>query len=298
LATCPICRSVDIRDLGIANGYPFALCASCGHSFTARVPTEDELRAIYDEYSYRPETLETMPPVIVRRNQEIVATFAPWRRSGRLLDVGFGAGIVLKVAADLGWQTFGIEVSRAAVELARKHALGAVFEGELAGARFEPESFDVIVMSELLEHLVDPRPTLRAAARFLAPGGLLYLTTPHGRGVSGRLLNVTWSVCSPPEHIHLFSRPSLERVLRETGLRADHLATNVIYPQELLHWARSRLPRGRRERVTPNARVEASYRTNAALTGSRWGRAAKTVVNRVLTATTLGDSLVVHASRA
>jgi 2-polyprenyl-3-methyl-5-hydroxy-6-metoxy-1,4-benzoquinol methylase len=63
-----------------------------------------------------------------------------------------------------------------------------VFHGEIEDAGFDDDRFDVVVLSEVVEHLTDPRTLLNEVHRILRPGGLLWATTPNGSGLSWRLL--------------------------------------------------------------------------------------------------------------
>jgi SAM-dependent methyltransferase len=281
--------------------YSSRLCGECGHIFVAETPSEATLARLYATYGYDDQTLDGLPPFIFDILRELLDTFEPYRQKGRLLDVGFGAGSLLRVARDRQWNTFGVETSQAAVESGRKHLLGDLVHGNFVTAPLENRSFDVVTMSELVEHLPDPDPFLRRACEVLRPGGVLYMTTPHGRGLSGRVLGPAWSVLSPPEHLHLYSKRSLELRLQRAGFDEISVFTQGVLPHELIAHARTRL--------SPRATVSASegfaaernagaYRMNASLTGSRLGRLAKRVVNRGLRMASLGDSLRVYAIAA
>lgn len=271
-----------------------------------RAPTSEELGAIYERYSYEAQHLQALPTFLKPVAAEKVRSFAPFRRTGRLLDVGFGAGTFLLAAKEQSWETYGIELSPLAVEQAKKNGLGKVVHGDFLEAPFERGYFDVIVMSELIEHVTDPHAYVQQACRLLVPGGLLYLTTPHGRGISGRLLEETWSVCSPPEHLHLFSKRSMHRCLAANGFDAIRIESRTVHPHELVQWVARPFRQngatgataGRRPAITSDDRVQKGYRVNAMLVGSRWGRVLKRMANFVLDATSLGDGLVVYASTA
>lgn len=300
LRPCPICAGADVRPFGERSGFTVAQCGACRHSFVHPLPTRAELDAVYERYSYDRSHLDAMPAFLRPLIDEKVRSFDAYRRSGRLLDVGFGAGGLLRSASAHGWTPYGIELSALAVEQARQNGLGEIVHGDFLTAPFEPGFFDVIVMSELIEHLLAPEAFVRRARALLAPGGLLYLTTPHGRGLSGRVLKETWSVCSPPEHLHLFSRQSIERCLAEGGFGPIRIEARNVHPHELVRWA-TRPLRGRHADRAPTAfgaddRVQGSYRVNAGLVRSRWGRLLKRAANAVLDVTALGDGLVVRAT--
>ncbi len=300
---CPICHTGDTRTLGVRSGFPVARCRRCGHTFVTRRPTDAELNAVYERYSYDEQHLDALPDFLLPVVTEKVRSFAPYRQSGRLLDVGFGAGALLAVAKAEGFRPYGIEVSALAVEQAKAHGFADVVQGDFLEAPYPPGHFDVVVMSELIEHLTNPLAFARRAQELLRPGGLLYLTTPHGRGVSGRLLEEEWSVCSPPEHLHLFSKASMRRCLGEAGFETVKIESRNVHPHELVEWAkrplsrlRSRSSSSEEAHFSPDDRVQGSYRFNAMLVGSPIGRALKRVANVALDRTSLGDGLVVYAT--
>ncbi len=291
---CPICGG-GARSLGDRNGFPVARCLACQHLFVVGKVAADVLDAVYRRYSYDRNDLEHVPGFVFERLHEVIAPFARARRTNRLLDVGFGAGAMLKVAREQGWEPFGIEMSALAVAQAKENGFPDVREGNFVDAPYEDGFFDVVVMTELVEHLPDPRPFLRRAARLLAPGGLLYLTTPHGEGVSGRLLGIGWSVVSPPEHLHLFSRRSLRLALGSEGFHDVTILAEGVNPYELVARARALLGRGAGDGEFN--RVETSYRLNERMMKSSIGASLKRIANQVLSTAHLGDHLKIYARR-
>lgn len=296
-----------------AAGYQARLCTKCAHTFIEDMPSAETLAAVYATYGYDEDDLDSVPPFIFEILSHVVGTFEPYRFGcARLLDVGFGAGALLRVARDHGWKTHGIEASSAAVEQGKRHRLGDVVHGDFLEVAWPAAHFDVIVMTELVEHLVAPERFLEQAARLLRPGGMLYMTTPHGRGVSGRVLGSSWSVLRPPEHLHLYSIASMHEVLRRTGFGRACVYTQGILPHEIATHFRNKLARRNRPSDAPTAdgpqpesdtastnpgRVEKSSRLNESVTQSRAGRVAKRVANSLLRTSRLGDSLRVYAQR-
>jgi hypothetical protein len=112
------------------------------------------------------------------------------------------------------------------------------------------------------------------------------VTTPHGRGISARLLRTGWSVVAPPEHLQLFSLRGLRSALEAAGFQVDSAKTHAVNPTELMAaLRRNRAP------VEATSRVESGYKLNEALSTSRRGAAVKSAANAVLSATRLGDSI-------
>ena len=114
-----------------------------------------------------------------------------------VLDIGCGFGWFELAAADRGVRSVvGVEPEEAALETARRHVALAQVTFRAASAvslPFADESFDTVVMWEVLEHLQkrsEPL-ALREVARVLRPGGVLYLSTPHG-SLRARLTDPAW----------------------------------------------------------------------------------------------------------
>ncbi|MEK6281555.1 MAG: class I SAM-dependent methyltransferase [Acidobacteriota bacterium] len=293
---CPACASAEYLERGPKSGFEIVICRDCKTLYTAHLPTAESAED-YNVY-YQEENL-TVPDFINRRLDEIIAGFASYRRDGRLLDVGFGAGTLLEAAGRGGWQAFGVEVSQKAADHVR--GLGfEVFCGTLAEAHYPSNYFDVVTASEVLEHVTDPEIVLQDIARVLRPGGLLWLTTPHGRGLSAYLLGLKWSIVSPPEHLQLFSRDGIKKMLAATGLRPVRVVTEGVNPYELLHGLRA----GADQRQATSehgekgfGRVESSYRLNESLMASPSRRRLKDALNGLLNVVRLGDSLKIWAEK-
>jgi 2-polyprenyl-3-methyl-5-hydroxy-6-metoxy-1,4-benzoquinol methylase len=293
--SCPICGSGAAKaQLGHRDIYEVVRCDSCRHSYVWEMPTSDVLSRVYSRYSYDADgALENVPSFLMPVLARLVESFGPFRRTNRLLDIGFGAGALLRAAQEKGWDAHGIETSQAAVEQARRHGLAAAQCGDFLTAPLSSRPYDVVIMSELVEHLPRPLPFLQRAREVVAEGGVLYLTTPHGSGLSARMLGVAWSVCAPPEHLHLFSVTSMRIALEASGFTDVKINTRGLHPHELVAQAKSWL--GSNRRSNPPSRVESSYRLNEALTRTPTRRALKWTANAILNATRMGDGLAVWA---
>ncbi len=280
---CPGCGAAEARLFAEKSSHQLVRCRGC-----ATLYTSDAVSKVYDDY-YTEDNL-AVPPFLAKRLDDIVAGFASSRRTGRLLDVGFGSGELLEAARRAGWTVSGVEVAWPAVEQARRRGIDA-FHGALADAPYEAASFDVVLASEIFEHVSDVRPLLDDIARVLRPGGLLWGTTPHARGISARLLGVSWSVIAPPEHVQLFSIDGLRQLLRAAGFGDIAISAEGVNPHEILQ-------RLRGEKIRAGERIDAAYALNAFFEDRRGRRAVKRTINRVLSALRLGDSLKISARRS
>jgi SAM-dependent methyltransferase len=299
---CPGCGSGGGAPRGRKGGFELLGCRACRTLYVAALPVTE---AAENYEGYYDEGNLAVPEFIDRRLDEIVAGFEPYRRTGRLLDVGCGAGTFLRAAARAGWEAVGVEVSATAAEHNRAAGF-EVFNGFLEEARYPEGHFDVVVASEVLEHVPDPGEMLREIQRVLRSGGLLWATTPNGRGLSARALGLGWSAVCPPEHLHLFSRLAVESLLSETGFGRVRVITEGANPVELLRALRRRGPappaHAAHGEQTPHSvagkeRVQTGYELNAFLSESGPRRLVKDAVNGLLRLSRLGDSLKIRAER-
>lgn len=276
------------RSAGQVDSFAMRSCDACGTLFTARVPAAEEAHD-YGGY-YHAGNLE-VPAFVHERLAAIVASFGDVRQRNRWLDVGSGAGALLRAARDQGWDAVGTEVADAPALAARAAGL-EVLVGDLRDLDLPEAAYDVVSVVEVVEHVTDPHGLLAAATPLLRPGGVLYLTTPHGRGISARLLGARWSAVAPPEHLQLLSVRGLRALLSAVGLEERELRTHAVNPHELLAAARRR-----GHEVGGAARVETGYRLNEALSSRGTGVLVKRVANASLSTLRLGDSIKLVAAR-
>lgn len=220
---CCICSGGDFAALaGYEHAY-LAKCKTCGLVFSARTPTGEELQAHYShKYSnkYAPDVW--VSPITRLRLKELVSEFEPFRETGRILDVGCGQGLLLEEAKSQGWSCYGTEYSEDAIDFGR--ARGFVMHvGELKADSFEPNSFDVVALTEVVEHMSNPLEDLRTVSGFLRDGGFLYLTTPNFNSLSRRTLGASLLFHT----FHNGNTGQRNRIFRETfgHNRSEYIAT-------------------------------------------------------------------------
>lgn len=159
------------------------------------------------------------------------------RRPGRVLDVGCGDGGLLQGFADQGWETVGLDPSATAVAAVRSRGVEA-HEGTLDDAPWADGSFDAILFQHSLEHIPGPMRALEAAARLLAPGGVIAIAVPNWGCWQKRLWRGRWAHLELPRHQQHFSTFALRRATERVGLQPIEWGTdsNVISPAYSLHY--------------------------------------------------------------
>src|ERR1044072_5466719 len=210
---CVACGSKDGQTAGGKNELELLRCRQCATLYTPYSPWYcSEL--FYEVYS--PEQSLSPPAFVQTRLEEITAGFSPYRQGNRLLDIGCGAGNLLLAARKNGWNAQGLDVAEQATAHVRQLGF-EVFHGELQQAQFPSQHFDVITAAEILEHLSEPQLLVQEVARVLRAGGLFWTTTPHARGLSARVLGLSWRCVWAPEHLQIFSVAGMKALLRDAG---------------------------------------------------------------------------------
>jgi len=210
---CPACGGPASGIAFVVDGYQHARCARCGGLFVTPLPDLAEIAAVYLGPRYHDEA----PAEAARMRAEgrARAEFLARRGVRSLLEVGCGPGYFLDAARELGIAVEAVDrAPNAAAARARGHLVHDLWFEDLG-----PPSprFDALALWEVIEHVPDPKDTLRRARAWLRPGGLLALSTPSASGLPARLLGRRFPMIAPPEHLTIFSRRGLRRLLRASG---------------------------------------------------------------------------------
>lgn len=269
---CTVCGSANIGVLSKEYSHAYLVrCLSCDLVFGERIPTTEELIEHYAKYPRH----TSISPLTVKRYEELLEQFEPYRRTNKILDVGCGDGHFLEVARKKGWQVFGTEYTREACEPGRTKGI-IMHEGLIQS--FESENnFDVVTSFEVLEHITDAPEHVAAIQKLMRKGGLFYFTTPNFDSLSRRWLGGKWKIIEYPEHLTYFSPSTVEKLLVKAGLQKLNIISTGItlrqFPNEREHYATS----------------EERFRNSIEASGGL--RFAKRFVNFWLTQLGLGDSL-------
>jgi len=227
---CPGCGADKSGRATVRNGFPIVRCSSCESLYVPSRPLEQNLTTIYErlpQLSNGREGLLDDDPEEGRREAEYRLTrLLEFVKSGRLIDLGCGRGDFLD-AAKAHFSVEGVDLT----PRLRPNMTGLkVFKGRLEDAGLPENAFDVITAIEVIEHLSDPRRTVREIHRILKTGGYLLFQTGDPGSLRARLNLKTWSYLQPPVHLNFFSRKALRRMADSQGF------------EELKSWSFGRAP--------------------------------------------------------
>jgi 2-polyprenyl-3-methyl-5-hydroxy-6-metoxy-1,4-benzoquinol methylase len=163
----------------------------------------------------------------IRQKAELSVMTLSGHRRGTLLEVGCGGGQFLARMRDLGWKVQGVEFDGQAVKVAREHLGLSIREGTLGEVGFAADTFNVVAMHHVIEHLCDPVGTLQECRRVLKPGGRLVVATPNVASLGHRLFRDAWRGLEVPRHLHLFSPRALLACAARAGFPESELRTTA-----------------------------------------------------------------------
>lgn len=134
---------------------------------------------------------------------------------GKLLDIGAGTGDFLAVAKNDGWQTVGIEPSAKAKEIAIKK--GVNFASDLAS--LENNSFDIITMWHVLEHVPNLEEYISELKRLIKPTGTIIIAVPNFKSYDAKYYGEFWAAFDVPRHLWHFSKTAIKKLFAKENLK-------------------------------------------------------------------------------
>jgi SAM-dependent methyltransferase len=154
-------------------------------------------------------------------------------RGGKLLDVGAATGILMEVAQEQGYESYGVEVASDGVEtIKQKFGAERVFSGCFDQIDFTAAGmmgkFDIVTMIDTLEHVRDPNEALRKVYSLLKPKGYLLLYFPNTASWTARILGKRWNYYCP-EHLFSFSQDCISQILLKHSFKVCRLEAAPKY---------------------------------------------------------------------
>lgn len=151
-------------------------CLRCGLVY---VNPQEDINTIYQKYCNLKDDVYVSEENGRRLAARIILKkIARLARRGKILDIGCATGFLLDEARKMGFDAYGVEISRWAAQFCRQQFNLNIFEGLLKEAEFPYNFFDAVVMVDSIEHLTNPKRTLEEIRRILKPGGILVISTP------------------------------------------------------------------------------------------------------------------------
>jgi 2-polyprenyl-3-methyl-5-hydroxy-6-metoxy-1,4-benzoquinol methylase len=212
------CLITEKEDLFPLKGYEdnyLVKSRSSGFIFCSRIPSEQEILDYYNNY---PIGYNADSEITRIRINELLDGFEKFRKTNKILDVGCGPGLFLIEAKKRGWEVYGTEFTDKQIAYLNEKDI-KTSKGKLTENSFEKEMFDVIISSEVIEHINNPIEELTLFYSFLRKGGLTYITTPNFNAIERYLLKGKYNIIQYPEHLSYYTPKTIDLLLSNTGFK-------------------------------------------------------------------------------
>lgn len=137
-----------------------------------------------------------------------------------ILDVGCGTGDFLLTAKNNAWNVYGIEPNEKARAIANSKTKNQVFDTNTL-QEFESETFDVITLWHVLEHLPNLETEIQNLNRLLKPEGRLVIAVPNFKSYDAKHYNAFWAAYDAPRHLWHFSQTSISKLFSKQNLEIE-----------------------------------------------------------------------------
>lgn len=243
---CDICGSGSNQLITIANGYPISKCSYCNFVYVNKIPPVKDGKVVGEYYQEVTNKIGSEPTNFLeicvsdpaknytKVTSFLLTEFARRKPLGKLLDIGCGLGSLLVAARDKGWEVYGTELSEMAVKYIKKtHLIKNVECSELTDVVFPDVKFDVINLTNVLEHVPSPTETLRSCHDRLETSGIVVIRVPNitFHKIYFNLVNIlklagiakgitpSYLATDPPIHLCGFSDSTLRHLFSKCGLQ-------------------------------------------------------------------------------
>lgn len=245
--TCPVCRKKEgFSDEVIArtSERTFRRCRNCGMQYISYTKqsfqTEYNRDYFFEDYKkqYGKTYLDDFDSIKVqckRRIEIINSLYKNHSPSSVILDIGCAMGPFLKAAAEAGWQTYGTDISKDAVEYIQQNlnfpASCSSFPDFDSIQEFGIDKYDAVTMWYVIEHFKNLDSVLKAVSSLLKKGGIFAFSTPSASGVSAKYNKKSFYENSPSDHYSLWEIEKVKGILSSYGFKVLQTVSTGIHPE-------------------------------------------------------------------
>lgn len=246
-SACPNCGSsstVRLYRREMTREWYLTRCSACKQHFTDPQPTLEDIVGFYS-HGYHEEllTLEMTREAFGPKFESYIDWIAPHLRAGgRTLDLGCSTGLFPYLLKERGFAAEGLELNPTTAEFGREHFGIPITNQPFETADYEPSSFSLVSMTDVLEHSLSPIATLHRVHSILEDGGHALITFPDITSLESRYFYACakmtgrdwlWRNCHVPLHTWEFTRPTAVALFRKTGFRvAAFRRTHVVLEEK------------------------------------------------------------------
>ena len=232
---CPWCGSenfhlhLELKDYFLTQEtFKIVECENCHLLYTTPRPTPEEIGRYYKSENYYshqenkkgfiPRLYETIKKVNIKHKYKIASEGILVDENKQLLEIGCGVGDFLQYAENQGWKCFGAEPSEDAVKILHTKSKAEVIKPEQI-ENYPDESFDLICMWHVLEHVDNLKWQIDQLSRLVKPNGKIVIALPNYQSYDAKYYQDKWAAYDVPRHLNHFSKEFISNKLIINGLR-------------------------------------------------------------------------------
>lgn len=214
---CPVCGTTMIPSFQDAEAV-YKLCPDCAYLKPCLLDLDAyavNVKIYGERYDQQLQTAAVVTDKARRKYGRFLDRIGPYKKLGRMIDIGCGAGRLLACAAERGWHACGADPSMQ--NLSESCPDGVEIHPRLLHeCRFPDGHFDVVHANEVMEHVDDVTPLVSEMRRVLRPGGLIVLRTPNHRSWTARAVGAKWRHFGVAEigHVGFFTPQTFEKLFK------------------------------------------------------------------------------------
>jgi len=210
---CILCGSSDVMiDTSLRNNFKLAGCKKCNFRFASPRPDAQYLENYYNSIKNSRFYKHTQEQAIrlTKGLYQNILKYNP--AANRILEIGCSTGYYLYGLKTRGYSVVGTEISEEAISLGRRWYGIELFKSEFPDERYL-NSFDVIIIHHVIEHVLDPKLFLEKSEHFLSEKGIIILETPNFNSVGIKTFGAHYPVLCPPGHLNFFDISTLNTII-------------------------------------------------------------------------------------
>ena len=157
----------------------------------------------------------------IKKKVKLINSFNSQERT--ILDIGAGTGDFLAACATNGWKITGIEPNENARSLANSKILNSKFQIHSDLEELNSETFNIITMWHVLEHVPDLNEYVKKSKSLLKPNGTLIIAVPNFKSYDANHYQEFWAAYDVPRHLWHFSRKSISELFAQENMKVEKI---------------------------------------------------------------------------
>lgn len=198
-------------------------CENCGFKFTNPRPDQNHIGAYYESEAYISHSntskgiinkaYKIVRSMTIRQKVELINRVS---EKGKILDYGCGTGNFLEACQKEGWETEGVEPNETARQQASQLTRKTIWPELQPG--LEANSFEVITMWHVLEHIHNLNETFSRLIQLARPQGIMIIAVPNADSLDAKEYKENWAAYDVPRHLYHFNQQTMRRFLKKHKL--------------------------------------------------------------------------------